>query len=92
LCDAGIRVGESLRDGLTAVRIMPRLRFAVVGLPAYFGRRPAPRTPADLKGHVCIQNLYPTGVRYAWEFKKDYYATRKYISAGLRAVIEAMRA
>lgn len=153
--DAGIRLGESLRDGMTAVRINPRLRFAVVGSPSYFETRPIPRTPADLKDHLCLQNLYPSGVRYPWEFKKDgrvvefqpsgpvssddhdllvraalaggglayvweeraaaavadgrlvrcldpwcapedwlylYYPTRKYISAGLRAVIEAMRA
>jgi len=153
--DAGIRLGESLRDGMTAVRILPRLRFAVVGSPAYFADRSLPRTPADLRDHVCIQNLYPTGVRYDWAFEKDgraveyqpagpfasddhelivqaalagvglgyvwedraareivagrlirclepwcapedwlylYYPTRKYISAGLRAVIEAMRA
>lgn len=153
--DAGIRLGESLRDGMTAVRIQPRLRFAVVGSPDYFAERPAPRSPADLRDHVCIQNLYPTGVRYDWEFKNAgrtidfrptgpfasddhelivqaalsgvglgyvwegraareiadgglirclepwctpedwlyfYYPTRKYISAGLRAVIEAIRA
>lgn len=153
--DAGIRLGDSLRDGMTAVRINPRLRFAVVGSLGYFAERPAPRTPADLRDHVCMQNLYPTGVRYDWEFKKDgrtidyrptgpfasddhelivqaalagvglgyvwegraereiadgrlvrclepwcapedwlylYYPTRKFISAGLRAVIEAMRA
>jgi DNA-binding transcriptional LysR family regulator len=153
--DAGIRLGESLRDGMTAVRINPRLRFAVVGSPAYFETRPIPRTPADLATHICLQNLYPTGVRYAWEFIKDgrtidfqptgplasddhellveaalsgaglayvwenraerdirdgrlvrclepwcqpedwlylYYPTRKYISAGLRAVIELLRA
>lgn len=153
--DAGIRLGESLRDGMTAVKINPRLRFAVVGSPAYFKTRPIPRAPADLKDHICLQNLYPSGVRYAWEFKKDgrtlefqptgplssddhdllvraalagrglayvwenraeaqigdgrlvrcldawcapeswlylYYPTRKYISAGLRAVIETMRA
>lgn len=153
--DAGIRLGESLRDGMTAVRVNPRLRFSVVGSPGYFKTRPMPRVPADLRDHVCIQNLYPTGVRYAWAFEKDgreveyqptgpfasddhelivqaalsgvglgyvwedraareiaegrlirclepwcapddwlylYYPTRKYISAGLRAVIEAMRA
>jgi DNA-binding transcriptional LysR family regulator len=153
--DAGIRLGESLRDGMTAVRIKPRLRFAVVGSPAYFASRSAPKTPADLAVHVCLQNLYPTGVRYAWEFIKDgrtidfqptgplasddhellveaalsgaglayvwenraerdlrdgrlvrcleswcqpedwlylYYPTRKYISAGLRAVIDLLRA
>lgn len=153
--DAGIRLGESLSDGMTAVRINPRLRFAVVGAPAYFERRPPPKTPEDLQGHVCLQNLYPSGVRYPWSFEKGgrevdvwpagpfasddhdllaqaavagvglayvwedraaalvregrlvrcledwcpleewlylYYPTRKYISAGLRAVIEAMRA
>src|SRR6201999_547714 len=36
--DAGIRLGESLREGMTAVKIKPRLRFAVVGSPAYFSR------------------------------------------------------
>ncbi|MFY0575955.1 LysR substrate-binding domain-containing protein [Cystobacter fuscus] len=153
--DAGIRLGESLRDGMTAVRIKPRLRFAVVGSPTYFAARPIPRTPTELKAHICFQNLYPSGMRYAWEFKKDgrtvefqptgpfssddhdlllraalaggglayvwenraerlirdgalircldpwcapedwlylYYPARKYISAGLRAVIETMRA
>ena len=69
--DAGIRLGESLRDGMTAVKIKPRLRFALVGSPAYFATRSKPRTPHDLKDHVCIQNMYPSGARYAWEFKRD---------------------
>jgi DNA-binding transcriptional LysR family regulator len=153
--DAGIRLGESLREGMTAVKIKPRLRFAVVGSPAYFQKRPIPLVPADLRQHVCIQNLYPSGRRYAWEFRQGgkiveyqpsgpvatddhelmvqaalaglglayvwekraereigdgllvrclepwcepedwlylYYPTRKYLSAGLRAVIQAMRA
>jgi DNA-binding transcriptional LysR family regulator len=153
--DAGIRLGERLRDGMTAVRIKPRLRFAVVGSPAYFKKRAVPKTPADLKRHVCIRNTYPSGVAYAWSFRRGekevdyqptgplslddqelmlevalsgaalayvwedrarsfiesrrliqclaawcppeywlylYYPTRKYISAGLRAVIKALRA
>ncbi|WP_377810691.1 LysR family transcriptional regulator [Azospirillum sp. A29] len=152
--DAGIRLGESLRDGMTAVRIKPRLRLTVVGSPAYFGKRPVPKVPADLKDHVCIRNLYPSGTAYAWEFSRAgktiafeptgplslddhelmveaarsgvalayvweerarpfiargelieclaswcapedwlylYYPTRKHLSAGLRAVIEALR-
>jgi DNA-binding transcriptional LysR family regulator len=153
--DAGIRLGESLRDGMTAVKIHPRIRFAVVGSPAYFERHPIPKKPADLTGHACIRNMYPTGTAYAWSFSRGdeavdyepsgpislhdhelmietalsgvalayvwesrarpyidsgrlieclqpwcppedwlylYYPTRKYISAGLRAVIDAMRA
>jgi DNA-binding transcriptional LysR family regulator len=153
--DAGIRLGESLREGMTAVKINPRLRFAVVGSTAYFEERPAPKTPADLKRHVCIRNTYPSGVAYAWSFRRGdkevdyqpagplslddqelmveaalsgaalayvwedrvrahlesgrliqclaawcpledwlylYYPTRKYLSAGLRAVIQALRA
>jgi DNA-binding transcriptional LysR family regulator len=152
--DAGIRLGESLREGMTAVRIGPRLRFAVVGSPAYFERHTIPRTPADLQHHVCIRNMYSNATRYAWSFERDgrevafeptgplalhdhelmieaalagialayvwadrarpyiesgrligclddwivseewlylYYPARKYLSAGLRAVIEAMR-
>src|SRR5215831_12045216 len=57
--DAGIRLGESLREGMTAVKIRPRLRFAVVGAPAYFDQHPAPTSPDDLKRHRCVQNLYP---------------------------------
>jgi len=152
--DAGIRLGESLRDGMTAVKIKPRLRLTVVGSPAYFERYPVPRTPADLKQHVCIRNIYPSGAAYPWEFSRAgkiiefeptgplslddhelmveaamsgvalayvwedrarphlasgelveclaswcapedwlylYYPTRKHISAGLRAVVEALR-
>lgn len=152
--DAGIRLGESLREGMTAVRIGPRLRFAVVGAPSYFRERTVPTSPADLKDHACICNMYPNGTRYPWSFARDdeavdfhpkgpitlddhdlmvetalsgialayvwadrarvhveagrlvscladwcppedwfylYYPTRKHQSAGLRAVIEALR-
>ena len=153
--DAGIRLGENLHDGMTAVKINPRIRFAAVGSPAYFARRPAPLSPADLATHVCVCNMYPSGTRYPWSFSGDgkdidvqptgplalhdhelmieaalsgvalayvwedrarpyiesgrlveclkpwcapgewlylYYPTRKYISAALRAVIDALRA
>lgn len=152
--DAGIRLGESLRDGMTAVKINPRLRFAVVGSPAYLATHPAPKSPEDLQAHVCLRNIYPSGTPYPWEFSRAgkiiefqpsgplslddhelmveaalsgiglayvweerarphiadgrlveclaswsapmewlyiYYPTRRYISAGLRAVIEALR-
>ncbi len=152
--DAGIRLGESLREGMVAVRIRPRLRFAVVGSPGYFETKPVPQTPADLTDHVCIRNMYPSGAFYPWSFAREgetvdveprgplalhdhelmveaalagiglvyiwearakpyvesgrlveclqawcppedwlylYYPTRRHMSAGLRAVIDAMR-
>ncbi|HEV7250304.1 MAG TPA: LysR family transcriptional regulator [Shinella sp.] len=152
--DAGIRLGESLREGMVAVKIRPRLRFAVVGSPGYFETRAIPQTPADLTAHVCIRNMYPSGAFYPWSFARDgeaidveprgplalhdhelmveaalagiglayiwearakpyvesgrlveclqawcppedwlylYYPTRRHMSAGLRAVIDAMR-
>jgi DNA-binding transcriptional LysR family regulator len=56
---------------MVAVRIGPDMRMAEVGSPAYFARRPPPRTPQDLAEHVCI------GLRYAsqggigvWDFDK----------------------
>ncbi|MGK9337980.1 LysR family transcriptional regulator [Sinorhizobium meliloti] len=69
--DAGIRFGERVAEGMIAVRIKPRLRLVVVGSPGYFERRPVPLTPHDLKRHLCIQNMFPSGARYAWEFERD---------------------
>jgi DNA-binding transcriptional LysR family regulator len=69
--DAGIRLGESLRDGMIAVKIKPRMRFAVVGSPGYFRNHEIPTTPRDLGGHVCVQNMYPNGIRYPWEFELE---------------------
>lgn len=71
-CDAGVRLGEHLAKDMIAVRIGPDLRLAVVGAPAYFERRPVPRTPQDLADHSCINlRLQSFGGLYAWEFEKD---------------------
>jgi len=69
--DAGVRLGEQVAQDMLALRIGPDLRMAVVGAPAYFARRPAPRTPEDLTAHNCINLRLPTyGGLYAWEFRK----------------------
>jgi len=69
---AGIRLGEAIDKDMVAVRIGPDVRFAVVGTPAYFETRGAPRTPQELVDHSCI-NIRPTktGGTWAWEFEKD---------------------
>jgi DNA-binding transcriptional LysR family regulator len=69
--DAGIRSGEMVAKDMVAMRIGPDLRMAVVGAPAYFERRPRPKTPQDLTTHACINLRLPThGGLYAWEFEK----------------------
>ncbi|MGL4962435.1 MAG: LysR family transcriptional regulator [Inquilinus sp.] len=70
--DAGVRLGEQVAKDMIAVRIGPDMRMAVVGSPAYFARRPPPRTPQELTSHNCITIRLPTyGGLYAWEFERD---------------------
>jgi DNA-binding transcriptional LysR family regulator len=68
--DAGVRLGESLSEGMVAVKIKPRLRLVVVGSPEYFRSRSVPKSPRQLTAHVCIQNMYPNGAKYPWEFER----------------------
>jgi DNA-binding transcriptional LysR family regulator len=69
--DAGVRNGEQVAKDMIAVRISPDMRMAVVGTPAYFKKRPAPRRPQELIEHLCINLRLPThGGLYVWEFEK----------------------
>jgi DNA-binding transcriptional LysR family regulator len=44
---------------MIAVRLTGPMKCAVVGSPAYFARRPRPRTPDDLRRHACVQFRRP---------------------------------
>jgi DNA-binding transcriptional LysR family regulator len=69
--DAGVRFGsEDVPQDMVAVRIGPAARFAVVGSPEYFRRKPPPRTPRDVEGHDCIVRRFPSGSIQEWEFQK----------------------
>src|SRR3977135_313163 len=69
--DAGVRSGEQAAKDMTAVRIGPDMRMAVVGAPSYFRARSEPKRPQDLIQHNCINLRLPThGSVYAWEFEK----------------------
>jgi DNA-binding transcriptional LysR family regulator len=69
--DAGVRLGETVARDMVAVRIGPDMRMAIVGSPAYFANRRAPRTPNDLAAHNCINLRFSaaSGV-LVWEFEK----------------------
>ncbi|MFP3644036.1 LysR family transcriptional regulator [Paraburkholderia sp. SIMBA_054] len=71
--DFGVRLGDELTQDISAVRIGPDFRFALVGAPSYFASRPMPTKPEDLLNHDCINLRLPTrGNLYAWELKNGY--------------------
>lgn len=69
--DAGVRLGESIDRDMVALPIGLPLRMAAVATPDYFNRHPAPKVPADLTAHNCINMRFPTtGGLYVWEFER----------------------
>ena len=68
--DAGVRLGESIDKDMIAMPISPKLRMATVASPAYFEKHPAPKVPADLHRHNCINIRFPSGGVYVWEFER----------------------
>jgi DNA-binding transcriptional LysR family regulator len=69
--DAGIRVGGQLQKDMVAIRLTPDLNMVAVASPHYLARRGAPKSPADLHDHACINwRLQMDGRPYRWEFKK----------------------
>lgn len=68
--DAGVRFGDDVPRDMVAVRIGPPQRYAVVGAPAYFRRKPPPRSPRELSGHECILRRFPGGAMQKWEFQR----------------------
>jgi DNA-binding transcriptional LysR family regulator len=68
--DAGIRVAGTVPRDMVSVPMGPDLAMAVVGSPAYFGKHPVPKKPADLAGHACVRTRMPSGTMSRWEFEK----------------------
>lgn len=96
--DAGVRLSERVAADMIAVRIGPDLRMSAVAAPAYFARRPAPRTPQDLATHDCINlRLATLGDLYAWELDRDEQQLRvrvdgQFTSNDVRMILHAARA
>lgn len=69
-CDAGVRYGDQVSEGMIAMRIGPDERMICVGAPDYFAARGIPETPQDLGDHNCINlRLANHGALYSWEFE-----------------------
>jgi DNA-binding transcriptional LysR family regulator len=70
--DAGIGPEAHAAADMVAIRVSGAMKVAVVGAPSYFARRPAPRTPDDLRSHTCIQLRNGTDRSVTkWEFECD---------------------
>ncbi|SHM65728.1 LysR family transcriptional regulator [Roseibium suaedae] len=71
-CDAGVRYGEQVSDGMISMRIGPDERMICVGAPDYFKGAGIPETPHDLVDHQCVNlRLSTHGALYAWEFEDE---------------------
>ena len=68
--DAGVRLGEMVPRDMISIPIGKTQRHVVVGAPSYFTTRTQPRSPSDLKEHVCVRYRLPSGSIYRWEFEK----------------------
>ncbi len=69
--DAGIRVGGHVEKDMVAIRLTPDMHMVAVASPDYLAQHGAPRSPADLHAHACINwRLQSEGRQYRWEFKK----------------------
>jgi DNA-binding transcriptional LysR family regulator len=70
--DAGIRLGESVTPGMTAVRVVKDISAAVVAAPDYWSNHAKPRAPHDLADHRCILRRYGIDRGLSpWIFTKD---------------------
>ncbi|TMV78765.1 LysR family transcriptional regulator [Thioclava sp. BHET1] len=74
--DGGVRYGETVSQGMIAMRIGPDVRQLCVATPEYFARHGRPEQPQDLSTHNCINVRLPAGGIYAWEFERDERETR----------------
>ena len=66
--DAGVQFGEFIQQDMTAVRVSPDHRPAIVGSPEYFRSHPRPKSPRDLLRHRCINFRHGSAGAYRWEF------------------------
>jgi DNA-binding transcriptional LysR family regulator len=69
--DAGVRTLDLVPRDMIAVPCTKRVRYAIVGSPAYIKEHGKPRTPEDLARHACIRFRLASGPIYRWELERD---------------------
>jgi DNA-binding transcriptional LysR family regulator len=67
--DAGVRLGQSVAQGMVAVRLTGDLTWSVVGSPGYFSRAGRPKIPEDLVGHETLRyRFHNSRILPRWRF------------------------
>lgn len=66
--DVAVRMGAPATSSLVA-RKLAHTRWSTVASPAYLARRPAPRTPHDLREHNCLKFVATSGRPVEWVFR-----------------------
>jgi DNA-binding transcriptional LysR family regulator len=69
--DAGIRLGESLANGMIAVRAGGQQRLVAVATPDLLAVRGTPKHPHDLIAYPCLRSRMPDRSLHIWEFERD---------------------
>lgn len=70
-CDAGIRYGAALEQGMISVPIGPRRqRVGLAASPEYLARRGMPQSLEDLISHDAIRYRLPNGSLIPWKLKQ----------------------
>ena len=69
--DAGIRLGESLDQDMTAIPVSRDFETAIVASPKYLAHHGIPLTPDDLSTHACIRHRGASGSIYRWELERQ---------------------
>lgn len=67
--EVGIRLGESLNEGVVAIPISPAITPAIVASPDYLNARGYPARPENLTSHNCLAYRFSTsGAIDRWKF------------------------
>ena len=86
--DAGVRLGESLDQDMTAAPVSPAFQTAIVASPAYLERHGTPISPQDLRDHACIRHRQASGAVYRWELERAGQRTTVHVDGPL--VVDTM--
>lgn len=63
-----MRYGHLVPEDMVAVALTGSQRWIVAGSPEYVKRHGAPKVPAELSEHNCLQLLLGNHARFRWEF------------------------